>query len=196
MAPARRRRSRRRGPWHVTVGPTGPGEIRYNGQVLVQGVHLTGFQPQWKGSRFHMGGARITADKAGATWEKRDPGNQEATVAVSAAGPKLTFTLKTAIHAAGPTEWTFVLVPEAVRAAETHCSLRVDDKHSSLNLTDTFPQLSNFRELRFEQPERTTSSAPRAHCSRTGASRRGPSPRPGDWLRWEPGEVGDARRRD
>lgn len=143
------------GPWHVTVGPTGPGEIRYNGQVLVQGVHLTGFQPQWKGSRFHMGGARITADKAGATWEKRDPGNQEATVAVSAAGPKLTFTLKTAIHAAGPTEWTFVLVPEAVRAMETHCSLWVDDKHSSLNLTDTFPQLSNFRELRFEQPERT-----------------------------------------
>ena len=109
-----------------------------------------------------MGGARITADKAGATWEKRDPGNQEATVAVnSAAGPKLTFTLKTAIHAAGPTEWTFVLVPEAVRAMETHCSLWVDDKHSSLNLTDTFPQLSNFRELRFGQPDAPSSSAPR-----------------------------------
>ena len=141
-----------------------------------------------EGQPVPYGRARITADKAGATW-----GATPAT--------RLPWRFRSwpkYVHAEDsdprrwPDGWTFVLVPEAVRAMETHCSLWVDDKHSSLNLTDTFPQLSNFRELRFEQPDAPSSSAPGALLGPARAG--GGLHRPGDWLRWEPGKSERAHR--
>ncbi len=143
------------GPWSIATGPGGPDAVAYKGQVLVQRARVSGFLPQWKGGRFDLSGGSVTPTAAGATWERKAPGNQDATLQVTATGSKVSFALETTLVAAGPTEYSVEIVPEAVRTAEGYCFATVDGRNTTLDLAGEFAQLGGIREVRFEQAERT-----------------------------------------
>jgi hypothetical protein len=143
------------GPWRIDVGPQGADSVTYAGQALILRSRLVGYLPQWKGGRFDLGGAAVATTANGATWVRQAPGNQDAKLTVEARENRLTFTLETTLIAAGPTEWSVALVPEALQASDQHCFVNHNGKTTTLDLANGFAHLHGVRELVFEQAERS-----------------------------------------
>lgn len=143
------------GPWIVTVSPQGPDTITYEGQPLIMRSRVTGYLPAWRGGRFDLGPAEIATTATSATWTRKAPGNQEATLTAQIEGSKLSLRLETTLIAAGPTEWSVSFAPEALRAGEQHCVINHNGKPASLDLVNGFPHLTGVRDLAFEQVART-----------------------------------------
>jgi hypothetical protein len=143
------------GPWTITAGPAGPDSIAYKGQPLFRAGVVSGFLPNWTGTRFSLSGGKITTTADSVTWSRQVPGNQDATLTVTAAGGKLRVSLETALYAAGPVEFSASIIPEAVRTTDTYALISVNGKPRSLDLLGEFDTLNGLTELRFEQMERT-----------------------------------------
>ena len=143
------------GDWSATVGPTGPSELCYKGEVIARRGNLGAWHPAWKGGRFVMDGAEVTAAEASATWHKAVPENQEATLKLLLTPQGCRFSLDTTITAAGPSEFSLQLVPEAVRTAEDRCFVWVDEEPRVLSLVGVFDKFGGIADMRFERPDRT-----------------------------------------
>ncbi len=143
------------GPWSIQLAPAGPVSISYEGQVLLRNGQINGFLPEWRGNRFSLAGGQLTPTATGAVWTRRVPDNQDATLTVTSVDNRLTLALETTLRAAGPTEYSVELVPEAVRTDEKYCAIALNGKPSALDLTGQFATVGGVQELSFEQPERT-----------------------------------------
>lgn len=142
------------GPWTITPGSGGPSLVAYKGQPLLKDTALVGYLPNWAGGRFNLNDATVTTTAGAATWSKQQP-DQDATLSVSAAGDKVTFVMETTMRANGPVEYSFKLMPEAVRTNEKYALVSVNGKPRTLDLVGKFDTINGVTELRFEQPERT-----------------------------------------
>lgn len=143
------------GPWTITAGPVGPDTISYKGQPLLRAGFVNGFLPNWTGVRFNLGGSKITTTADSVTWSKQAPGNQDATLTVTARDNKVDFSLETTLYASGPVEFSANLIPEAVCTTEKYALISVNGKPRMLDLIGKFDSLNSLAELRFEQVERT-----------------------------------------
>ena len=143
------------GRWRIGTGPRGLEGITYAGRPLVLRVGLTGFLPEWKGTRFDLSSGTVSTTATGATWSRQVPDNQQATLTAQIEGDRLTLTLETTLIAAGPTEWSVALAPEAVQASDRHCYVNQDGREATLDLVNGFSPRNGVRELAFEQVERT-----------------------------------------
>lgn len=145
------------GPWSATLGSTGPDEIRYQDEIVARNGRLVGYLPDWKGTRFAMGGAELTVEGETATWTRAVEGNQEATLTLALTPEKILLSLTTTVTAAGPSEFSLQILPEAVRTDETRCFgwLNGEGFEAPLNAPTPFEKIPGIREFRFEQPERT-----------------------------------------
>jgi len=143
------------GPWSIAVGASGPDTVSYEGQLLLRNGRVQGYLPNWAGARFGLAGGQATPTETGAVWTRQVPDNQDATLTASGVGNELTLTLKAMVRAAGPTEYSVELAPEAVWLNEQSCAISLNGKPGVLDLSSPFAQLSGVEELRFEQPERT-----------------------------------------
>ncbi len=143
------------GAWSAALAPTGPSLVSYDGQPVFRHGKITGYLPDWSGTRFSMSGAEFSRDEASATWERSIPDNQSARLAIDLTTQKCTLSLDTTITAAGPSEYSLQIDPNAVRATETHCYVIADGVAQVLDLTTLFKPLTGLRQLRFEQPTRS-----------------------------------------
>lgn len=147
------------GEWSATLGPTGPEEIRFRDEPVAKGGRFAGYLPDWKGTRFAMGGADLLVEGATATWTRAVAGNQEATLRLSLSPEGVVFSLATTIAAAGPSEFSLQLPPEAVRTDERRCFGWLNGAGFEVPLDGAMPfeHIRGIREIRFEQPARTVS---------------------------------------
>lgn len=143
------------GPWSVTVGAAGPQTIAYRGEVMATQGALGGYLPAWQGTRFTLNQARFSRTGRRLVWRQAEPGNQEATLTLELRPTSFRLSLQTTIWAEGPSEFSLQLAPEAVRTAEDYALVWVDGDLQSLPLGWPFDPVRGFRELRFEQAERT-----------------------------------------
>ncbi|MBI3923158.1 MAG: hypothetical protein HY318_17185, partial [Armatimonadetes bacterium] len=143
------------GPWTATLDGTGPQVIAYKGEPIIRRGALTGFLPEWKGGRFFMDGSQLTTTETTATWHKHVEGNQEALLKLELTPKGCRFSLDTTITAAGPSEFSVEIAPEAVRTVEDHCFVWMDGEPQFLDLVGTFPATGGINELRFERADRT-----------------------------------------
>ena len=116
------------GPWTATVGDDGLYGLAWDGETIISKGMLIGYLPAWKGGRFSMADAELTVTDTGAVWHKAEPGNQEATITLELTADRASFSLDTTVTAAGPSEWSVTVRPEAVRSSEDHCMVWVDDR--------------------------------------------------------------------
>jgi hypothetical protein len=143
------------GPWSITLGPAGPSTISYDGQVLLRNGMVGGYTPNWTASRFNLSGSQVTPTPTGATWARSVADNQDAALTLTTAANKLTLALDTTMRTPGPTEYSVEIAPEAVRSSETSCFVELEGKPSTLDLVGHFANFSIYKEIRFEQAERT-----------------------------------------
>ncbi|MHB8995607.1 MAG: hypothetical protein ACYC63_10185 [Armatimonadota bacterium] len=143
------------GPWSITAGPAGPDTITYQGQPILRGATVNGFLPNWTGTRFNLGGSKLTTTADSLTWTKQDPASQDVTLTVTAAGNKLTFVMQTTMRAEGPVEYSVNLVPEAVATTDKYAMMSVNGKPRTLDLLGRFDHISGVSDLRFEQIARS-----------------------------------------
>lgn len=145
----------RAGDWTATLGPVGPDEISHAGETVARSGRLLGYLPAWQGGRFSMSGASLETDAASATWHKAEEGNQEATMRLELTEAGFRFSLDTTITAAGPSEFSLRLVPNAVRANENQLFTWLHGRPTVISLEQPFERIGGINELRFEQPDRT-----------------------------------------
>ena len=126
------------GPWSAKLGAADLESLSYRGEPLIQSGAMRGYLPKWEGARFGMGGAELTVAEAGATWHKAEADNQEATLTLELAEQLCRYSLETTITAAGPSEYSVQIVPEAVQANEEHFLVWVDGEPRSLRRQDEF----------------------------------------------------------
>jgi len=143
------------GPWTVELGNTGPVSIAYRGQVLARRGGLGGYLPAWKGTRFNMAGAERKIEGATVTWHKAQADNCDATLKVELTPQKATFSLDMVVTAAGPSEFSVQLVPEAVRTDEDRCLVWVGERLRNFSLRGPIMPIHGIKEMRFEQAQRT-----------------------------------------
>jgi len=143
------------GPWTITAGAAGPQTIAYEGEVILRSGAVSGYLPDWTGTRFSLAGGQVSTTANGITWSKQDAGNQDATLAITAEGNKITLDLETTIYAEGPVEVAVQLVPEAVCTADGYAQMSVNGKSRLLDLVERLEQMTGVTELRFEQMERS-----------------------------------------
>ncbi len=144
------------GPWSALIGPVGPESVAYKGRPFWRKGRIAGFKPGWKGDRFDLSGAELTVRGGTAVWKKKVAGDQEATLRLVLRPEAARLELDTAITAAGPSEFSIQIVPEAVRATSEQCFCRVNGNLQNLPLGRArFEPVGRIRDLRFEQPERT-----------------------------------------
>lgn len=147
------------GPWTARVGPDGLYGLAWRGETIITRGGMTGYLPEWKGTRFALTGADLTVTPTGAVWHKSEPGNQEATITLTLSEEQVQFTLDTTVFAAGPSEWSVTVRPEAVRASEEHCTVWVNGRLRTLLLSAPLDTINGISQMRFEQPDRTVALA-------------------------------------
>ena len=145
----------RAGDWTAALGPLGPEEIAYAGETLARSGRLAGYLPAWQGGRFAMSGAHLETDAASATWHKAEEGNQEAAMRLELTERGFRLSLDTTISAAGPSEFSLRLGPDAVRADEERLFAWIEGRPTIIDLTAPLDKISGIREMRFEQAART-----------------------------------------
>ncbi len=143
------------GKWTATIGPSGLDGLAFDGDSIVRSGRIAGYLPEWAGGRFTMTDGEVTVTDDGAVWHRDDPGNQEATVTLRMTPDKVTFALQTTVTAAGPSEWSVMVNPEAVRSSEEHCMVWLNGKLKTLMLNSPLDNIGGITEMRFEQAERT-----------------------------------------
>ncbi len=143
------------GPWSAKPGGTDLERLSYKGEPLIEKGNMRGYLPAWQGGRFDMAGAELTVMKTSATWHKAEAGNQEATLTLELTEQLCRYSLDTTIAAAGPTEFSVQIVPEAVQATDEHFLVWVDGEPRSLPRESEFEKIGGIEELRFEQAQRT-----------------------------------------
>ena len=144
-----------RGNWQVKVAPSGPEAISYDGHIVVSAVRFHGYKPNWAGTRFSLGRAKVTTEGATATWHDTVEGNQTATLRLelSDAGPVLT--LETTMIAAGPSEFSLNVISQNVATTPDHAFITLDGSIESLDLNATFAHRTVTQGITFERPERS-----------------------------------------
>jgi hypothetical protein len=155
MAGALAQQTVQSGPWSIVIGAGGPDSVSYEGRVLLRHGQVVGYLPNWAGGRFSLNGGQTTTAATGVVWARQVPDNQDATLTVTGVGDKLTLALETTLRAAGPTEYSVEIVPEAVRVNDKYCFISLNGKPGTLDLVGQFAPVNSVEELRFEQPERT-----------------------------------------
>ncbi len=143
------------GAWEATLGPGGPTLVTYDGQPLFRRGQITGYLPDWKGTRFAMGDAELTRTDTSARWAKSVADDQAAELTLSLTPQGCTLSVDTIVTAAGPSEYSVQIDPAAVRATETGCYMVTDGVAQVLDLATPLRPPSGFKKIRFEQPERS-----------------------------------------
>ncbi|MCK5805240.1 MAG: hypothetical protein KAI66_20585, partial [Lentisphaeria bacterium] len=115
------------GPWTFVPASDGFGRLAYDGQVVVNGVRISGFKPGWKGSRFHFGGMapKVRADQRKITWTKIIPEQASLTLDLTLSETSATWTLEGTVEPGGPCEFGLRLPTDAYRHATDAILARV-----------------------------------------------------------------------
>jgi hypothetical protein len=142
-------------PWQMKLGALGPDSLTFGGQVLAGPVRLSGFPPDYSRGRFDMRGATVETGQDKATWTRKDPGNQEATIQVELKPLECLISLDTTVTQAGPSEFSVDLQAGALATNSEYARVIVDGRARELDLTGKFPTLNIAKEIRFLRAERT-----------------------------------------
>jgi len=144
------------GPWRVDADEVGVATVFLAGQPLIRHGRYVGYKPAWQGTAFTLNGSRVTATENRVAWHKQTDNVQDCTLTAELDTEGFRFGVATRLMAPGPSEFSVSILPEAVRAAETHLVVQVDGKRRHIALKDAaFDRFSVGQELVFETPART-----------------------------------------
>ncbi len=133
------------GPWHLTYGSNGPGELRHHGKPVVLRAAGGFYEPGWKGSRLNLGGmaSQVTrqGERATVTWKLTRDGVADVTIALTLSPEQAVWSLVMEAKQTGPVEFGLYLPAESV--SKPTGELALDPTRTG-------------RQVRFERPAVTT----------------------------------------